>query len=90
MELDKVKQRSESERAHSERNQRKAVDSLRSVIKHLDPPVRVGDKYEDVVPRLQGYPEFRSLNDEEARKSAFEKHIRRLKEKEDDVDRDRR
>lgn len=87
--MQKVHRRAEEAKAHAERSQRKAVDALRSVIKHLDPPVRVTDTYEDVSPRLREYEEYRVLaDDEEARRSAFEKHIRRLKEREqEDADR---
>ena len=86
----KIKKRTEEARALDERSQRKAIDALRSIIKHLDPPVRLLDTYEDVVPRLQSYEEYQIL-DEEARRTAFEKQMRRLKEKEDDdrVRRDR-
>ena len=87
--MEKVRKRHEEERVHTERSQRKAVDALRSVIKHLDPPVRVSDTYDDVVPRLQGFEEFQVLNDEEARRSAFEKQLRRLREKEEDLERER-
>lgn len=87
--MEKVRKRAEDDKAHAERNQRKAIDNLRSVIKRLDPPVRVTDSYEDVAPKLQSYDEFKILDDDEARRSAFEKHIRRLKEKEEDVERER-
>lgn len=86
---EKIRRRAEDDRMYSERHQRKATDALRSLIKHLDPPVRIGDSYEEVVPRLQGHDEFKALDDDEARRSAFEKHIRRLKEKEEDLERER-
>ncbi|KAK3704276.1 U1 snRNP protein [Vermiconidia calcicola] len=84
----KIKKRAEEDRAFNERSQRKAIDGLRSIIKHLEPPVRVSDSYEDIAARLQGYPEYSGL-DEEARRAAFDKHVRRLKEKEDDLERER-
>ena len=87
--MDKIRKRTEEDKAVNERHQRKAIDSLRSVIKHLDPPVRLSDSFEDVVPRLQAYEEFSLVSDDKLRRSAFEKHIRRLKEKEQDHDRDR-
>jgi len=87
--MEKVLKRAEEDKAHAERSQRKAIDALRSVIKHLEPPVRPSDSYEDVAPRLSTYEEYHVLSDE-ARRSALEKHTRRLREKEaDDAERDR-
>lgn len=86
--MEKIRRRAEQEREESERQLRKAVDALRSAIKHMNPPVRVDDRYEDVLPKLQALREFRGL-DEESRRAAFDKHIRRLKEK-DDGDRSHR
>ncbi|KAK0274065.1 U1 snRNP protein [Friedmanniomyces endolithicus] len=88
--MEKIWKRAEEEKLNLERSQRKAIDALRSVIKHLDPPVRSSDTYEDLAPRLASYEEFRVLDDDEARRSAFEKHMRRVKEKEaDDLERER-
>lgn len=87
--MDKIRKRAEEDRFANERHQRKAIDALRSVIKHLDPPVRINDTYEDVAPRLQGFEEFKVLEDDAARRNAFEKHLRRLRDKEEDAERDR-
>ena len=87
--MDKVKRRADEAKFTAERHQKKAIDALRSAIKHLEPPVRAGDTYEDVARRLKDTKEFQALDDDEARRSAFEKHTRRLKEKEDDLDRER-
>lgn len=88
--MEKIHLRVAEDKVEAERLQRKAIDALRSVIKHLDPPVRVGDGYEDVVARLAGCREYQVLHDDEARRAAFEKHMRRLKEKEaDDAERER-
>ena len=87
--MQKIKKRAEEDKALTERSQRKAIDTLRSVIKHIDPPVRVSDTYEDIVPRLQSHEEYQLLNDNGARRSAFDKHIRRLREKEEETERDR-
>lgn len=87
--MEKIIKRAEEDKLHAERHQRKAIDALRSVIKHLDPPVRVGDSYDDVAARLTGYDEYQVLDDDEARRTAFEKHMRRLKEKDEDIERER-
>ncbi|KAK3080250.1 U1 snRNP protein, partial [Teratosphaeriaceae sp. CCFEE 6253] len=63
--MEKVHKRAEEEKALLERSQRKAVDALRSVIKRLDPPVRLGDAYADVAPRLATYVEYQVLEDDE-------------------------
>ena len=81
--MEKVKRRAEDERQENEKMQRRAIDALRSAIKHMRPPVRVDDKYEDILPQLQGLREYKDL-DEEGRREAFDKHIRRLREKEND------
>lgn len=84
---EKIVRRQEQDKHEAERAQRRTVDALRSRIKHLDPPVRTSDSWEDDVrPRLERYDEYRSLDDDELRRTAFEKHIRRLKEKEADVE----
>lgn len=85
----KVIKRAEEDKVLADRAHKKAIDALRSVIKHLDPPVRLGDTYEDIAPRLTKYPEYQDLEDSEDRRSAFEKHMRRLKEKEEEFERDR-
>jgi pre-mRNA-processing factor 40 len=73
----------------AERHQRRAIDDFRSYLKRVEPPITVTDSYEDIKPRLAKSPEFMAVATEEARQSAFEKHIRRLKEKEEEAERDR-
>jgi pre-mRNA-processing factor 40 len=95
----KVKKREEEERRDVESNERYAVDKLRSVIKHLDPPVSLSDTWEVVRPRVEKTDEYRALKSDTIRESAFDKFMSRLKDKEserrdrsrrDDRDRDRR
>jgi pre-mRNA-processing factor 40 len=86
---EKVVRRSEDEKHAADRHQRRAVDALRSRIKHLEPPVRITDSWEDVKPRVEKTEEYRAVDDEEARRSAYDKVIRRLKEKEEDAEKDR-
>ena len=85
---EKVQKRNEEERHAADRHKRRAVDALRSVIKHLEPPVRITDNWEEVQPRVEKAPEFQAL-DEEGRLAAFDKVIKRLREKEEDVEKDR-
>lgn len=86
---EKVLKRSEDDKHAADRQQRRAIDALRSRIKHLEPPVRLSDTWDDVKPRIEKYEEYKALDGDEARQSAFEKVKKRLKEKEEDVERDR-
>ncbi|RFU79963.1 hypothetical protein TARUN_2255 [Trichoderma arundinaceum] len=69
-----------------DRQQRRAIDDLRAHIKRLEPPVSLSDTYDKVRPRLLKSEEFQAVASEEFRRSAFEKHLRRLREK-DEADR---
>ncbi|KAF2431099.1 hypothetical protein EJ08DRAFT_632807 [Tothia fuscella] len=80
----------EEERQKIERQQRRAVDDLRSKIKHLEPPVLVGDTWDQVRLRIEKFEEYRFLETEELQRSAFDKVIRRLKEKEEEKEHSRR
>lgn len=89
--INKVKKREEDERRDSEYHERRAMDDLRSVIKHLEPPVLVTDTWEMVRPRVEKTEEFRAIKSDASRLAVFDKYIRRLKEKEKDrEDRGRR
>jgi pre-mRNA-processing factor 40 len=58
-------------------------------MKRLEPPIRIDDTFERVRSRIEKFPEYLALGTEELRRSAFEKYIRRLKEKEEDAEKDR-
>ncbi len=58
-------------------------------MKRLDPPISVHDTYEKVKPRLLKSEEFQAVASEDARRGAFDKYLRRLREKEEDTERDR-
>lgn len=73
----------------SERQQRRAVDDLRSYMKRLDPPITLSDIYDKIKVRLQKSSEFQAVTSEDARRTAFEKHLRRLREKEEELEKDR-
>ena len=80
---DKVVRQDQEDKHKLERRERHLIDALRSRIKRIDnPPIFASDSWEDVRPRLEKCPEYRDLKNDELRRSAFEKHIRRLKEKE--------
>ena len=87
---DKVARRAHEDEHAAERQRRRAVDALRSRIRKLDgPPVRADDDWAAVRRRVEAADEFRALPDEELRKQAFDKVVRRLKEKDDDAQRER-
>lgn len=86
---DKILRRSEDEKHAADRHQRRAVDALRSRIKHLEPPIRITDTWEAVKSRVERTEEYQALDNEDMRRSAFEKVIKRLKEKEEDAEKDR-
>ncbi|EEP78577.1 conserved hypothetical protein [Uncinocarpus reesii 1704] len=86
---EKVVRRTEDEKHAASRHQRRAVDALRSRIKRLDPPIRVSDTWEQVKQRVEKTEEYHAVDNEELRCSAFDKAVRRLKEKEEDAERDR-
>ena len=86
---EKVVRRSEDDKHQAERHQRRAIDALRSKIKHLEPPVTSGDSWDRVQSRINNLEEYRALDSDELRRTAFEKVIRRLKEKDEDVEHER-
>ncbi|KAI9761410.1 MAG: Fe-S cluster-binding ribosome biosynthesis protein [Chaenotheca gracillima] len=86
---EKVIRRSEDDKHQAERQQRRAVDALRSKIKHLEPPVLPTDTWDEIRPRIEAFEEYRSIESDDLRRSAFEKVLRRLKEKDEDAERER-
>ncbi|KAI9692647.1 MAG: hypothetical protein M1820_009481 [Bogoriella megaspora] len=79
---EKVAKRAEEDSYESNRRQRRAIDELRSLIKHLDPPITFSDTWDRVRPRVEHTPEYKKLDSDDLRKQAFDKVHRRLKEKE--------
>jgi pre-mRNA-processing factor 40 len=97
--VEKIKRRKEEELQKAQRLHRRAIDDLRYVIKHLEPPVAKGATWDQVRPRIDSTDEYRALDSDELRRAAFEKYVQRQKEKDDerqeysrrgDKDRDRR
>jgi pre-mRNA-processing factor 40 len=89
--LAKVKKREADELQEQEHDARYAMDDLRAVLKRLDPPVTPSDTWEMVRPRVEKTKEYIALKSDSLRQSAFDKYMRRLKEKETDRrDRSRR
>ncbi|RKF62712.1 Pre-mRNA-processing protein prp40 [Erysiphe neolycopersici] len=87
--VEKASRRKEDDKHQAERMQRRVVDALRSYIKHLQPPVRLEDTYEKVLPRIERSEEYNAVPTDELRRSAFDKVIKRLKEKEEDAEKEK-
>lgn len=87
---DKVVRRTEDDKHATERHQRRLIDALRSKIKHLsNPPVTATTPWETIRPDISHLDEFKALDSDDLRRQAFDKVIRRLKEKEDDLEHER-
>ncbi|RDA87949.1 hypothetical protein CP532_1715 [Ophiocordyceps camponoti-leonardi (nom. inval.)] len=79
------------EERYLDRHQRRALDDLRSSMRHLDPPIRLGDTWEAVRARVSNSVEFQAVASEEAARHAFERHMYRLRERvEEDNERNHR
>lgn len=85
----KVKEREEKERHKAERHFKREIDDLRSRIKRLDPPVTIDETWEQVRPRVEKSEEYRALDTDDLRRAGFDKHIRRLKDREEDEKREK-
>lgn len=85
----KAVQKDTEDRYAREKDNRRKIDALRSYIKHLEPRVRLGDTYESIRPLIEDSNEYRALRHSEDRRAAFDKHMRRLAEKEDLAEQER-
>jgi pre-mRNA-processing factor 40 len=81
---EKCVKRAEDDKNQAEKRRRKAIDALRSEIRHLEPPVRVTDSWDDIRPRVESLSAYAAIDIEDDRLSAFAKVIKRLQEKEEE------
>lgn len=84
--IEKVVRRDQEMKHQQDKLERRAVDDLRSRIKHLKPAINSTTSWEDVRPRVENSKEYRDLPSDETRRTAFDKVILRLKEKEADAE----
>ncbi|KAF7316925.1 hypothetical protein HMN09_00426700 [Mycena chlorophos] len=68
------------EKRRAERRLRHLQDDLRYALKKLSIPSETVE-YEAAVPLMQDLPEFKAIEDEEARKAAWSKYVKRQKER---------
>ncbi|KAJ7637625.1 pre-mRNA-processing protein prp40 [Mycena polygramma] len=74
-----IKKRADEKR-RAERRLRHLQDDLRYALKKLAIPAETVD-YEAAVPLMEELPEFKALEDEEGRKAAWSKYVKRQKER---------
>ncbi|KAI8388869.1 uncharacterized protein BYT42DRAFT_561565 [Radiomyces spectabilis] len=82
----KAAHRQKELRRKQEKKMRKRMDALRYAMKHLETAINVEDTWESVRPRLEQLPEFQDIEEEQYRIEAFDKYIKRLKEKQNEQD----
>ncbi|KAK9325594.1 hypothetical protein V1517DRAFT_313765 [Lipomyces orientalis] len=81
----RVLRKLEEDRHQEERRLRRRIDALRSVMRHLEPPMTGQSTWEEIRERIKDTSEFLAVDSEENRKLAFEKQLIRVKEKEEGV-----
>ncbi|TRM60774.1 hypothetical protein BD626DRAFT_549493 [Schizophyllum amplum] len=74
-------QRQADEKRRFERKQRHLQDDLRYALKKLPEPIDLNMSFEDAVPLMQHLPEYTSIADDEGRRAAFAKFVKRQKER---------
>ncbi|KAI9255189.1 hypothetical protein BDA99DRAFT_518130 [Phascolomyces articulosus] len=82
----KAAQRLKDEKRRQEKKMKKKIDALRHAMKYLEPTITVDDTWETVQPRIEHLPEYQTIEDEQQRMEAYEKYIKRLKEKQHNAD----
>ncbi|KAF7770901.1 hypothetical protein Agabi119p4_6875 [Agaricus bisporus var. burnettii] len=69
------------EQRRAERKQRHLQDDLRYAMRKLAEPLDIALSYEEAVPLIAHLPEYKALEDEEGRRAAFAKFVKRQKER---------
>ncbi|KAI0343200.1 hypothetical protein BDW22DRAFT_1484047 [Trametopsis cervina] len=69
------------EKRRAERRQRHLQDDLRYALKKLTEPIDIALSFEEAVPLMQDLPEYKAIDDEEGRRAAFTKYVKRQKER---------
>ncbi|KAG5518455.1 hypothetical protein PMAC_002850 [Pneumocystis sp. 'macacae'] len=73
---EKVLRRLENEKRSDERRQKRRINELRYLIKHLRPPLHPEDTWPDIRKRIEHTQEFLAVDSEENRELAFKKQMR--------------
>ncbi|KAF9078239.1 hypothetical protein BDP27DRAFT_1413156 [Rhodocollybia butyracea] len=69
------------EKRRTERKQRHLQEDLRYALRKLPEPIDLTLSYEEAVPLIEHLPEFQAIEDEDHRRSAFAKFVKRQKER---------
>ncbi|TFK74967.1 hypothetical protein BDN72DRAFT_886082 [Pluteus cervinus] len=69
------------EKRRAERKQRHLQDDLRYALKKLPEPLDLSLTYEAAIPLIENLPEYKAIEDEENRRAAFSKFVKRQKER---------
>ncbi|TFK26219.1 hypothetical protein FA15DRAFT_667713 [Coprinopsis marcescibilis] len=69
------------EKRRAERKLRHLQDDLRYAMKKLPEPLDITLPYEEIVPLIENLPEYKALDDDEGRRAAFSKYVKRQKER---------
>ncbi|RDB23443.1 Pre-mRNA-processing protein prp40 [Hypsizygus marmoreus] len=78
---DSAMQKQADEKRRADRKQRHLQDDLRYALKKLPEPLDISLPYEEVVPLIEHLPEYKAVEDEEGRRAAFAKYVKRQKER---------
>lgn len=87
--LHRIAQQAREERRRLDRKMKVQIDDLRYALRDIDPPIEPGTFYEEALPRFQDLPEFKALEDEEGRRSAYERYIKRQAEKREEIEKEK-
>jgi pre-mRNA-processing factor 40 len=77
----KAEHRLKEEKRRQEKKQKKRMDILRHALKRLQPPIQLDDTWENVKSRVEEMEEYKELNEPALAQEAFEKFMKRLREK---------
>ncbi|KAG1468783.1 hypothetical protein G6F56_003636 [Rhizopus delemar] len=82
----KAEHRLKEEKRRHEKKQKKRMDILRHALKKLQPHIQLENTWEDVKPMIETMEEYIELNDSTLAQEAFEKFMKRMKEKNEEDD----
>ncbi|KAF8637609.1 hypothetical protein AX17_002678 [Amanita inopinata Kibby_2008] len=69
------------EKRRAERKQRHLQDDLRYAFRKVPEPLDITLPYEEIIPSIENLAEYKALEDEEGRRTAWAKYVKRQKEK---------
>ncbi|KAG8220839.1 hypothetical protein J3R82DRAFT_2333, partial [Butyriboletus roseoflavus] len=78
---DQAVKKQQDEKRRYERRQRHLQDDLRYALKKLPDSVDINLSYEAIIPFIEHLPEYKAIEEEEGRRAAFVKFVKRQKER---------